>query len=194
MRNILKITTLLSFVFIISCASVYNMKGTNVNTEVPKFIIKKLKSSHKDFLNNTDVIIITLKDSISNNEFVYSIYDKGSVQDIDVRPDSIKFSFNDFTEVEGKLYVWERFDSVKKPSKIYNVFNKYNVRLDSCAYKYKFLDDNLEKLTDCQKNRKSSFTDNDFSSIYYRAKLNDEKTKLVLKKMSKRDFRSLHNY
>jgi len=191
MNNIIRLIKLQCYLLLFtSCASTYDTDNKDVqNLDIPKFIIQKLKSDNSNFFNNTDVIIITLRDSIKNNEFIYGVYDKNYVQDIAVRPDSIKFSFKNYSEIDGKLFVWESFNLVKKPTEIYERFKKYNVRLDSCSYKYQYKINDVEKFSNCTKNRKSHFTSNEFSSIYYKAKVNIEKNKLVLKTVTRRSQR-----
>ena len=187
MNNIIRLIKLLCYLLLLtSCSSTYDIDYKDVqNLEIPKFIIQDLKSNNSNFFNNTDVIIITMIDSIKNNEFIYGVYDKNYVQDIPVRPDSIKFSFKNYSEIDGKLFVWESFNLVKKPTEIYEVFKKYNVRLDSCYYKYQYKINDFEKFSNCTKNQKSYFTDNEFSSIYYKAKVNIEKNKVVLKSVTR---------
>ncbi len=182
MKKILKIIFILSLILTTACSSVFELSENNIKQiDIPHYIIQDLKSKHKDFLNDTNVIIITKFDNISDSEVVYGVYDKGYVQDIEVRPDSISFSFKNFDEIHGKLFIWESNDRIKKPSEVYKVFNKYNVRIDSCAYKYRYETNNVKKLTSCTNNRKSFFTDNDFLSIYYKAKVNIKKKRLILK-------------
>ena len=167
-----------------SCASVYSIDESHDNrVDIPQYIIQNLRSKHKRFLNETNVIIIIQSDSINNDELIYSVYDKGSVQDIEVRPDSIKFSFENFKEIDGKLFVYESRDIKKKPSDIYELFHKYNVRLDSCSYKYKYITYNLQKYMDCSNSRKSHFPNNHFSYIFYKVYVDKKLNKIRLKQI-----------
>ncbi|WP_430467071.1 hypothetical protein [Winogradskyella ouciana] len=186
-RKVAVIWAFLILTLLASCVSIYNIDEPNNNQiDISQYIIRNLRSKHKSFLNKTNVIIITQSDSINNNEFIYGIYDIGSVQDIEVRPDSIGFSFKNFKEIDRKLFVYESQNIEKKPSEIYEMLHKYNVRLDSCSYKYRYVTYNLQKHTDCSKSRKSHFTDNDFSSIYYKVYIDKKLKKIRLKQIEGR--------
>lgn len=174
-----------------SCTSIYKInEPQNDLVDIPQYIIQNIRSKHKSFLNKTNVIIIMQSDSINNNEFIYGIYDKGYVQDMEVRPDSIRFSYENIKEIDGNLFVYESRNIKKEPSEIYKALHKYEVRLDSCSYKYRYVTNNLQKHTNCTKSRKSHFLDNEFSSIYYKVNIDKKLKKIRLKQIQVRKVNS----
>jgi hypothetical protein len=179
MEKNIKIILVLSVFLIISCKGrkLYFDKDAELN--IPELIIEDLNRNYKsNFLDKTNVVIIAKYDSLNNDSFIYGVFDKPYLNDIIiVRPDSVNYTFNNFKEINNRLYIWEDNNIVKKPSEVFKVLHKYKMPLDSCKYKHYYKEKNLDKLTKCQKYLDTIYP-KEYNDIYYITKLN-EKDKFV---------------
>lgn len=149
MKKILFITLL--FIFIISCSNIYVPNPQEFERkEFSKIIVEDVHNKFsKSVFKETSIIVIIEYDSLDNGSVVYGVFDKSFVEDLTVKSDSVDIFLNNYTENENKLYVWKDKDVQMKPSDIYSKLQEYGTKLDSCYYKYDYLQKDIEKLTNC---------------------------------------------
>lgn len=132
---------------VLSCSVNKQEKNTGFDKNLST-IIKDIESEKKEFYSSN--IFTILKQNTSTKSFTYIVSNKnGFLNTLEILPDSIPMYYNNYLESNNKLYIYHSERKSKSNKKIFLKIYQYGHSLDSCSFKYKYLEDNLEKWTEC---------------------------------------------
>jgi hypothetical protein len=136
-------------------------------------IIKDVESKQEGFYSSNLFTIIKEK-NIENQVVTYSVSNEnGFINSLEILPDSIPFYFNNYLVSDNRLYLHHSEIKTKSNKKIFFKIKQFGHSLDSCSFKYKYVENNIEKWSECIFNNKEANFDIHYDSVKYFFQIDD---------------------